>query len=452
MARIAVIDDQALMRESIAETLRSSDYKVEAFGSGEAALEAISGQDFDLVITDLKMPGMSGMEVLARLSDLAAGVPVVVITANGTVESAVDAMKKGAFDYIVKPFDPDELEMVVKRGAAHRQLVRENELLRSRVESDEPAGVMVGADSGLAQVSALIDRVAATDATVMVSGESGTGKEVIARRIHALSRRRERPFICVNCAALNAGLLESELFGHEKGAFTGADKMRRGRFELADGGTILLDEVSEIDPGLQSKLLRVLQEREYERVGSSVTRKMDVRIIATTNRDLAKAVARGDFREDLYYRLNVFPITAPPLRERRQDVAGLARYFLRVLTRQSGREAPEMSEETIKLLARYDWPGNVRELKNVMERAFIMGLGQRIEKAQVESWLSPEPKPAGGAELRAGMTIKEAEETLIKMTLERFGGHREKTAEALGISVRTLINRLREWKMEANVA
>jgi len=440
------------MRESIAETLKAARYEVETFSLGAAAVEALAGEEYDLVITDLKMPGMGGLEVLARASEAAAGVPVVVITAHGSVESAVDAMKKGAFDYISKPFYPDELEMVVRKAVSHRQIVRENEMLRSRIGEDESAPVMVGADSGLAQVSTLIDRVAAADATVMIRGESGTGKEVVARRIHSLSRRREKPFICVNCAALNAGLLESELFGHEKGAFTGADKMRRGRFELAEGGTILLDEVSEIDGRLQAKLLRVLQEREYERVGSSVTRRMDVRIIATTNRDLSKAVAAGEFREDLYYRLNVFPVTVPPLRERPQDIAGLARYFLRTLARESGREVPEISDDTMRLLTRYAWPGNVRELRNAMERAFIMGQGQRIEKALVEAWLSEEGAAQGGPALRVGMTVKDAEETLIRMTLDHFGGHREKTAEALGISVRTLINRLREWRMEANVA
>ena len=452
MARIAVVDDQSLMRESISETLSRAGYEVSAFASGEAAVAAVSSGEYDLVITDLRMPGMTGLELLAKVADSAPGVPVIVITAHGTVESAVDAMKKGAFDYIVKPFDPDELEVVAGRGVAHRQLLRENELLRSRIDEDRSIPVMVGADSGLTAVSALIERVASTDATVMVSGESGTGKEIVARRIHYLSRRRERPFICVNCAALNAGLLESELFGHEKGAFTGADKMRRGRFELAEGGTVLLDEVSEIEAHLQAKLLRVLQEKEYERVGSSATRRMDVRIIATTNHDLAKAVADGVFRQDLYYRLNVFPVVVPPLRDRAEDVPGLARHFLRALARESGREAPEISEDAMRLLVRYPWPGNVRELKNVMERAFIMGLGSKTEKAHIEAWLAAEPPSPAGHVLCPGMTISQAEETLIKLTLERYSGHREKTAEALGISVRTLINRLREWKIQANVA
>ena len=452
MARIAVVDDQALMRESIAETLSGTGHDVKTFAAGAAAVAAVSADEFDLLITDLKMPGMGGLEVLAKAAEAAPGLPVVVITAHGTVESAVDAMKRGAFDYIVKPFDPDELEVVVNRGVAHRQLVRENELLRSRIADEAGVPVMVGADSGLASVSSIVERVAVSDATVLVSGESGTGKEVVARRIHCLSRRREKPFICVNCAALNAGLLESELFGHEKGAFTGADKMRRGRFELAEGGTVLLDEVSEIDPHLQAKLLRVLQEKEYERVGSSATRKMDVRVVATTNRDLGQAVVSGYFREDLYYRLNVFPVHVPPLRERQGDVAGLARHFLRLLARESGREAPEISEEAMEELVAYQWPGNVRELKNVMERAFIMGAGTKVEKHQISAWLAPRCEAESGPVLRAGMTIKEAEETLIRLTLERHNGHREKTAEALGISVRTLINRLREWKMEANVA
>jgi len=452
VAKIAVVDDQAVMRESIADALAGAGHEPETFAAGPDAVSAVSASRFDLLITDLKMPGMSGLEVLSKTSEVSPGLPVIVITAHGTVESAVNAMKQGAFDYIVKPFDPDELEIVVGRAVAHGQLLRENELLRSRIADDAGVPVMVGADSGLACVSAIIDRVAAADATLLISGESGTGKEVVARRIHCLSPRREKPFICVNCAALNAGLLESELFGHEKGAFTGADRMRRGRFELAEGGTVLLDEVSEIDPHLQAKLLRVLQEKEYERVGSSAARKMDVRIIATTNRDLAAEVSSGRFREDLYYRLNVFPIVVPPLRDRDGDVAGLARHFLRLLARESGREAPEISDDAVRLLSKYQWPGNVRELKNVMERAFIMGAGAPLQKEQIQAWLSGRPESDAGASLRPGLTIKQAEETLIRLTLEKYNGHREKTAQALGISVRTLINRLREWKMEANVA
>lgn len=453
MERIAVVDDQELMRESLTETLSSAGFEATGFSCGADALAQLASSHYDLVITDLKMPGMSGLELLSKLPDVAPGLPVVVITAHGTVESAVDAMKKGAFDYISKPFDPDELELVVRRALGHGKLLRENEILRSRVRDDAEVVVMVGADSGLGEVSRLIERVAATDATVLVTGESGTGKEVVARRIHALSGRCRKPLICVNCAALSAGLLESELFGHERGAFTGAEKMRRGRFELAEGGTILLDEVSEIEPRLQAKLLRVLQEREYERVGSSAARKMDVRIIATTNRDLGKAVEEGDFRRDLYYRLNVFPVAVLPLRRRKSDVAGLARYFLRILSDESGRPAPKISPEAMELLERYDWPGNVREVKNVMERAFVMGFGDSIEASHIGGWLEgTAPARGGGAALAAGMSLKESEETLIKMTLEHFGGHRQKTAEALGISVRTLINRLQQWKAQANVA
>lgn len=452
MRRIAVVDDQALMRESIAETLSGAGFEAVTFAGGAQAAAAVASSEFDLVITDLKMPKMGGLELLSKVCDIAPHVPVVVITAHGTVESAVDAMKRGAFDYISKPFDPDELEVVVRRAIEHYALIRENELLRSRVGEEDGAPVMVGADSGLAAVSALIERVAQTDVTVLITGESGTGKEVVAKRIHQMSSRREKPFVCVNCAALNAGLLESELFGHEKGAFTGAEKTRRGRFELAEGGTILLDEVSEIEGSLQAKLLRVLQEREYERVGSSATRRMDVRIAATTNRNLSKAVSEGVFREDLYYRLNVFPVHVPPLRERGQDVAGLARHFLRGLSEESGREAPKISEEAVELLTGYSWPGNVRELRNIMERAFVMGFGHRIERSHIEGWLSEGGSAGAGKALHAGMRLKDAEEMLIRMTLERFGGHRQKTAEALGVSVRTLVNRLKEWKAQANIA
>jgi len=454
VARIAVVDDQVLMRESIAETLSPCGHDVQTFASGGEAAEALAGSDFDLVITDLKMPGMTGLELLSKAAEIAPETPFIVITAHGTVESAVDAMKRGAFDYVAKPFNTDELELTVRRALEHRRLLVENELLRSRI-ADDDAPVMIGADSGLARVSALIERLAPAETIVLVTGESGTGKEVVARRIHALSPRCDKPFISVNCAALNAGLLESELFGHEKGAFTGADRLRRGRFELAEGGTVLLDEVSEIDVHLQAKLLRVLQEKEYERVGSSTTRRMDVRIIATTNRDLGRAVEEGRFREDLYYRLNVFPVEVPPLRERLEDVPGLARYFLRLLAEETGREAPRISPGAVDLLTGYHWPGNVRELKNIMERAFVMDPAGPIEKPRIEQWLGRSRTPGGrsGPVLTPGMTLKEAEEMLIRLTLERFDGHRRKTADSLGISVRTLINRLQQWKSEeVNVA
>ena len=325
---ILVIDDQDLMRESLQESLERFGYSVRAFGNGKDAIKSFLEGGIDAVITDLKMPEMSGIDVLNRCKQIAPDVPIIVITAFGTVETAVHAMKQGAFDYIKKPFEPDEIDMVLRNAVERRALMAENEYLRARIAEDRQVSFVAGESRAMKAVVAEADKIAATSSTVLLYGESGTGKEVIARTIHAKSPRAGSPFLAVNCAALSAGLLESELFGHEKGAFTGADRMRKGRFELAHGGTILLDEVSEIDINLQAKLLRVLQEREFERVGSSDTRKADVRVIATTNRDLTKTVREGRFREDLYFRLNVLPLRVPPLREHIEDIPALVAHFI----------------------------------------------------------------------------------------------------------------------------
>jgi DNA-binding NtrC family response regulator len=445
-----------MMRDSLAGTLVRDGHEVVAAGDGAAAVQRLqaSGPRFDLLITDLKMPRLTGIELLAEARKLRPDLPVVVMTAFATVQTAVEAMKLGAYDYIQKPFEADEIRLLVDRTLEHSRLRLENAALRTIVESNGPRP-LIGSSQVMDEVRRKIELVAQRSATVLVRGESGTGKEVVARAIHHASPRRDRPFLAVNCAALSEHLLESELFGHEKGAFTGADKMRRGRFELADGGTLLLDEISEIAPGLQAKLLRVLQENAFERVGSSVTQQVDVRVIATSNRDLERTVRDGKFRQDLFYRLNVVPIDLPALRERSEDIPELARHFLHRCARRENGATRHLEAEAVRLLQKYSWPGNVRELQNIMERANVLepepGL---VRAATLEPWLRlPVGEEADGevdanVEALAGKPLADIEKRVILTTLERFQGHRVKTATALGIGVRTLGMKLKKWREE----
>jgi DNA-binding NtrC family response regulator len=361
-------------------------------------------------------------------------------------------MKLGAFDYVQKPFDAQEIEIVIERALRDRSLVRDNEILRREIEDLDRQRELVGQSPALQPVLEKIQRVAQSSATVLITGESGTGKELIARAIHVASARANQPMLCVNCAALSPTLLESELFGHEKGSFTGADRMRKGRFELADGGTLLLDEVSEIAPPLQSKLLRILQEREFERVGSSVTRRVDVRVIATTNRDLRDWAAKARFREDLFYRLSVLPIEVPPLRERREDIPLLLDYFVGRISAREARERPKFTADALRMLQEYAWPGNVRELENLCERVSVLEAGREVAPATIAPLLNGPIKTASaaaeGLQYRDGQILSDAERTLILHTLERFSGHRERTARALGIGLRTLGLKLKRWREE----
>jgi len=436
MAYVLVVDDKQLMRESMELTLRRAGHEVEAADGGQAALEALSRRRFDVVVTDLKMGRIDGVALLERVKDKWSGTQVILITAFGTVDIAVRAMKAGAFDFLQKPFKAEHLTAVVERAVEHGRLQSENEALRTQVRGDGPTE-LVGRSAGISRVRAHIAQVAPSTATVLIQGESGVGKEVVARQIHARSQRADRPMLCLNCAALSASLLESELFGHECGAFTGANRLRKGRFELADGGTLLLDEISEIEPKLQAKLLRVLEEQQFERVGSSDTMSVDVRVLATTNQNLSEAVAEGRFREDLYYRLNVVPICIPPLRERREDVPLLAAHFARNWPTGRGEETLSFSEDCLDLLMGYDWPGNVRELEHLVERAGVLGLGPRVTASEIEPWLVG-PKRPGGPQFAAGTSLEVVEREMIRATLEKMNGHRSRTAEALGISIRTL--------------
>lgn len=468
MGKVLVVDDKQMMRDSVGATLQRAGFAVVAASNGKTAIDMVARHRPAAVITDLKMPEMTGLELLAKLKDTDDNLPVVLMTAYGSVNDAVDAMKQGAFDFVQKPFEGDELVMVMRRAIEHRELVHENAALRSQTRTLEEFPSLVGRSAAMKSVAQQIHQIAGTQGTVLVHGESGTGKEVVARTIHAHSTRSDRVMLCLNCAALSSSLLESELFGHERGAFTGADQLRKGRFELADGGTLLLDEISEINPQLQAKLLRVLQEGQFERVGASVSMNVDVRVIATTNRDLAQSVAAGDFRQDLYYRLNVLPIRLPSLRERIEDVPLLAEHFLGKVAMREGREPKRFDGAAIALMRDYHWPGNVRELQNICERASVLSRRSVIEAGLIQPWLSfgepgpatkiastVDPHPAKPVSSAATLTptirpLEDIEREQIVRTLGYFDGNRQRSAKALGIGVRTLGLKLKKWK-EANL-
>ena len=458
MARILVVDDQDMMRDSLAGNLAREGHEVVAAADGAAALARLTAGRFDLLITDLRMPRMNGMDLLQEAKRLRPEMAVVMMTAHGNVPNAVEAMRQGAYDYIQKPFDGEAIKALVERALEHGRLVRENQALRCMTELSAPRP-LIGNGPAMQEVRRKIELVARSSATVLVRGESGTGKEVVARAIHQASERRERPMLAVNCAALSENLLESELFGHERGAFTGADRMRRGRFELADGGTLLLDEISEIAPALQAKLLRVLQESTFERVGSSVSQQVDVRVVATTNRNLERAVADGKFREDLFYRLNVVPIDLPPLRRRSEDVPDLCRHFLHQISKRDRSPFRHIEPDATRLLQRYDWPGNVRELQNIVERACVLESEPGVVRAAtIGPWLGSANATAGrthpggsAVEELAGKPLADIEKKVILTTLQQFKGHRAKTAVALGIGIRTLGMKLKRWKDEGEL-
>lgn len=449
MGRVCVVDDNEMLRISVAETLRRDDHTVSEFAEPAVALEAIKSSAFDCIVTDLKMPGMDGVSLLREIRNAGCDASVIVMTAFGTIDSAVQAMKLGAFDYIQKPFEAEQISLLVDRAIQHAQLRSENEALRRSLTDGEQREI-IGDSTAMRVLRETLDRMAASGNTVLIQGESGTGKELLARRLHRLSPRADRPMLCLNCAALSANLLESELFGHERGAFTGADRIRKGRFELADGGTLLLDEVSEIPRELQAKLLRVLQEQQFERVGSSVTRTVDVRVVATTNRNLPDWVAEKKFREDLYFRLSVLPIVVPPLRERKEDVPLLVDHFLKRAAGRAGRNTLKVKNAAMKILADYDWPGNVRELENLCERASVLAIDGLLTGEMIGPWLGViRRKEVFDGKLRQGHLMEDMERQLIEKTLRANSGHRSKTASALGIGVRTLGLKLKQWREEA---
>jgi two-component system response regulator AtoC len=442
--RVLVVDDEAGIRSFIAEVLEGEGLKVTVAADGEEASRLLDRYGFHLMITDLRMPRVDGVALLAKARNEQPEMEVIVLTAHGTVASAVDAMKRGAFDYLTKPLSgPDELRLAVGRALETRRLREE----RRRRQPADGHPTFVARDPVSLAMLEQVERVAVTDATVLLTGESGTGKEVLARLVHDRSRRAEGPFVAVNCAALPEALLESEMFGHERGAFTGATTTRRGRFEMADGGSLFLDEVAELQPGLQAKLLRVLQDGRFERIGGSRTLDVDVRVIAATNRELEKEIGEGRFRSDLYHRLAVFPIHLAPLRDRRLDVLPLCEYLLGRIGEQMGRSALALDDRAREQVLEYGWPGNVRELANVLERAAILS-GGPVLRAEHLDLGRRSPSAAGTAALPFDGTLRDMEREAIRRALAASGGHRRRTAQQLGIGLRTLYEKIKEFGLE----
>lgn len=445
--RVLVVDDHQPARESVTDILRCAGHEVDDCSSGAEALKCIERGDYDCIITDLKMPGMSGLDLMKQLQRRRVRAQMIMATAYASVATAVEAMRYGAFDYIEKPFRADDLERLVA-DAIRRSRFLAGESQQESCDWSQPP-VMIGQSEAMRSLRDKIAQIAPTRETVLICGESGTGKELVARTLHALSDRGHGPFVSLNCPVLSAHLMESELFGHEKGAFTGAETDRAGRFELADGGSMLLDEITEIDLPLQAKLLRVLQERSFERVGSCRSLRVDVRVLATTNRDLEAEVAAGRFRQDLYFRLAVLPLWVPPLRKRKEDIPPLVDFFLERCAGRLGKRV-ELDDGALEMLVNHDWPGNVRELENIITRVSVMAGADRIGPDQLSRWLAAqtstvEGRSEGELAVPVGTSLEDMERRLIEATLERFDGHREKTAKALGIGVRTLTSKLRQY-------
>ena len=448
--RILVVDDERSLRDLLAIVLRREGYEVLLAGSGQAALAALQRGPVDLLISDIKMPDMSGVEVLRAAKQADPGLPAIMMTAFASTETAVEAMRLGACDYLIKPFDVDELKLKVRDKLESRQLRQENLLLKRALNETHVFEGIIGRSSAMLAVFELVESVAKTGSTILITGESGTGKELVARAVHRQSLRRDRPFVALNCGALTETLLESELFGHMRGAFTGAETTKKGLIELAAGGTIFLDEIGEMTPMMQVKLLRVLQERRFRRVGGLDEIEADIRVVAATNQDLQRLVADGKFREDLYYRINVIPIHLPPLRERREDIPLIAEHFLRKFREEMGKPIETISGGAMECLMAYDWPGNIRELENVIERAVALersptilveslplALRSRIEKTS-PSAAGPADigeLPEGGLDLERH--VREIERHYLAQALERAGGVQVRAAELLGMSFRS---------------
>ncbi|MCG8585082.1 MAG: sigma-54 dependent transcriptional regulator [Pirellulales bacterium] len=442
--RVLVVDDHPDARESMADVLRHAGHDVDTLGTAVEAFRRLGDASYDVVVTDLQMPGLSGLEFIRKLEQRGDGVQIVMVTAYASISAAVEAMRHGAFDFLEKPLDAVALEHLVQRAMQHGRQLDVNKHLDPCLSDLGPT--MVGGSAEMEQLRQKIAQIAVTPETVLISGESGTGKELVAQSIHAASDRDSEPLVSLNCPALSAHLMESELFGHERGAFTGADAARTGRFELADHGTIFLDEVTEIDLSLQGKLLRVLQERSFERVGSSTTRSVDVRVLASTNRDLQQAVDANEFRQDLYYRLAVVPIVVPPLRSRRSDIPELVDYFLGLSAARLDRPMCQLDASAHQLLAEYDWPGNVRELQNIVTRASVLNQNAAVTADDLGPWLlATSDSQSAGTQVPVGLSLQEMERKLIAATLDQFDGHRAKTAQALGIGLRTLSGKLKSY-------
>lgn len=445
---ILVVDDEKNIREGLVAALELDGYEGLQAENAESAWKIITDEPVDMVITDLKMPGMGGSELLKKIYSTYPTIPVVVLTGHGTIEDAVTAMQNGAVDFLTKPVNLDHLSVLIKRSLAGKDMADRNRELRTELDNlKKKAGYsnIIGKSQKIQRLIETIQQIAPSRATVLITGESGVGKELVADAIVSYSDRKDKPFIKVHCAALNANLLESELFGHVKGAFTGAVADKKGRFELADGGTIFLDEIGEIDQSTQIKLLRVLQEREFEKVGGEKTLKTDVRVIAATNRDLKQEIEKGNFREDLYYRLNVVSLEVPPLRERKEDLFLLCTSFLNEFCKENKKNIEGFSNEARNAIAAYDWPGNIRELRNCVESAVVMCRTSQIELSDLPPAVS-RSRASNTVEIELGSTMDEAEKKIIQSTVAFCKGNKSKAADVLGIGRKTIIRKMQEYE------
>jgi DNA-binding NtrC family response regulator len=449
LVSVLVVEDKSAMQQMLSATLAGEGYEVDVAPNGKDAIQKAKNKRYDLVLTDLKLPGADGLEVLSEVKEIDPEISVIVMTAYGTVETAVEAMKVGAFDFITKPFDTDRLSLLIKRALENRRLVAENTLLREELAQTYGLTEIIGKSEKIKEATDLVKKVAPSDTTALLLGESGTGKELFARAIHYLSPRKEGPFVAINCAAIPRELLENELFGSEKGAFTSSHARKMGKFEIAEGGTIFLDEIADMDISLQAKLLRVLQEKKFERLGGTKTIDVNVRVIAASNMDLKNAIKKRTFREDLYYRLSVFPIQIPPMRERREDIPALAEHFINRFCKELNKKIKRLSRESLTLMERYHWPGNVRELENTIERAIILCEGKTITPEQIAIRVpsSAEIRLREGAGLKevAALAQAEAEKSLIKRVLTQTNGNKKKSAEILKIDYTTLFEKLKKY-------
>jgi len=447
--KILVVDDDFAHRTMLKTLVGGWGYEVREADDGATAVEAVANEPFDLVLMDIRMANVSGIEALEEIRAFNPVLPVILMTAYASVETAVGALKKGAYDYLTKPLDFDELRLALERALEHRHLKEENRMLRESLGAHFDRGNLIGRSAAMTKLLDLVAQVAPSEATVLVTGESGTGKEMIAGAIHTNSPRKTGPFVRINCAAITETLLESELFGHEKGSFTGADRRKEGKFRLADRGTIFLDEVSEMSLGMQVKLLRVLQEREFTRVGGEDVIRVDVRVIAATNRDLLRAVAEGRFREDLFYRLNVVSLRVPPLRERREDIPLLAQHFLKTFAERNRKTLQGFTPRAMDRLLRYPWPGNVRELMNTIERGVVLCRADVLDEEDVAPVLEAEtPQAAAGqtaAAVPAVSSLEDVEKATILKTLDEASGNKSEAARRLGITRRTLHLKLKKY-------
>jgi len=445
---VLVVDDDETGRETLAEAVSEMGYQALSAASAGAALDLLRQRTVDIVLTDLKMPGMDGLQLLAEAKAVRPDVFVILVTAFATVDTAVEAMKQGAYYYIRKPIDLREMRVLLERASQSRDLLIENELLKDQLGEKYDFSNIIGRSAAMQKIFGLIRQVADTRTVVLIQGESGTGKELVANAIHVNSSRRDRPFIKVNCAAIPGSLLESELFGHERGAFTGALEQRIGRFELADGGTMLLDEIADLSPDVQGKLLRVLQEYTFERVGGSQTIKVDVRVIAATNADLSERVKAGLFREDLFYRLHVVPIELPPLRDRHEDLPLLVSHFVTHYAERHGKAIRGVSAEAMNVLAAYPWPGNVRELQNSIENMVVMSQGPMLGPDLLPTEMQETTVASDESGFPIGLSMRQIEEKAIRETLASVGSNRRRAAAILGISLRTLHRKINEYGLD----